>query len=58
MFVPRIASRGIGNDDVCVRWKRQPNMHLKSNSMAMLVTGSDYLHAAPGYAVIMDFKAL
>jgi hypothetical protein len=46
------------HDNVFVRRNRQPNVDLKSDAVAMLVTGSDHLHAATCDALVVIFEPL
>jgi hypothetical protein len=58
MFVPCVIGAYVSHNNVLVRWNRQPNVDLKSDAVAMLVTGSDYLHAAAGDALVMTLQPL
>jgi hypothetical protein len=53
MFAPCFVSACMVHHDVLVRGNRQPNVDLKSDPVAMLVTGSDHLYAAACNALVM-----
>jgi hypothetical protein len=53
MFVPCVIGVDVVHHNVLVRRNRQPNVDLKSDAVAMLVTGSDHLHAATCNALVM-----
>jgi len=53
MFMPRVISSRISDNDVFVRWDRQPNVDSKSHAMTMLVAWSDNGYAASRNALIM-----
>ena len=46
------------DNNVSVRQRGNLNMDLESDAMAMLVTGSDHLHAATCNALVMIFQPL
>jgi hypothetical protein len=58
MFVSCVIGACVGHNNVLVRWNRQPNVDLKSDAVAMLVTGSDHLHAATCDALVMILQPL
>jgi len=58
MFVPCVIGAYVSHNNVLVRWNRQPNVDLKSDAVAMLVTGSDHLHAATCNALVLSFQSL
>jgi hypothetical protein len=41
-----------------MRWNRQPNVDLKSDSVAVVVTWSDHLHSATCDPLVMSLKSL
>lgn len=47
MFVPCVIGAYMVHHNVFVRWNRQPDVDLKSDAVAMFMTGSDHLHAPP-----------
>jgi hypothetical protein len=58
MLVRCVTGASVAHDNVFVRRNRQPNVDLKSDAVAMLVTGSDHLHAATCNALVMVFQPL
>jgi hypothetical protein len=58
MFMSRVMRRRLIYDDVFVRRKRQPDVDLKSGTMAMLVAWRDQFNAATGNTMIVGFQSL
>lgn len=58
IFVSCVVGAGVVHHNVFVWWNRQPNVDLKSDRVAMFLTGSDHLHAATRNAPVMIFQPL
>jgi hypothetical protein len=58
ILVPCVIAACVVHHNVLVWWNRQPNVDLKSDPVAMVVTGSDHLHAATCNALVMSFQSL
>ncbi|MGA9953577.1 MAG: hypothetical protein WBQ22_10130, partial [Bradyrhizobium sp.] len=56
VLVPRVINMRMVDDDIFVRWKRKPNMDLKSGAMAMLVAWGDNGYATSRDALIVSFQ--
>ena len=55
IFVSCVGRRMI-DDDIFVRWNRQPNMDLESGAMPMLMAWRDNGYSTSGDALIVGFQ--
>jgi hypothetical protein len=56
VFVPRVVTMRMVDDDIFVRWKRKPDIDLESGAMAMLMAWRDNGDAASRDALIVGFQ--